>query len=95
MFVRVRVDHVVEVSNLAVLVADDRKVQLGALGLVDVGLPTIMRSTVDETAINCIALVEITLASGKGAELRRADGREVFGCEKRIPSCRPIVVKVQ
>ena len=75
------VDHVVGKRNLALLVADDGELQLGAGDLIDVLDPALM--AVDgvgrETNELCAALGELRLELGECTELGGADGGVVLG----------------
>lgn len=74
------IDHIIGQRDLAVLVADDGEAQLAAGNLVDVFDPGIVAADgvcrePDELGV---ALCELGLELGEGAELGRAHGREVF-----------------
>lgn len=75
------VQHVVGVSDLALLVADDGEGQLGAGDLINVLDPAAVRldgvgGQADEL---CAALGELGLELSEGAELGGAHGRVVLG----------------
>ena len=75
------VKHVVGVSDLALLVADDGEGQLGAGDLINVLDPAAVRldgvgGQADEL---CAALGELGLELGEGAQLGGAHGRVVLG----------------
>ena len=73
--------HVVGKRNLALLVANDGELQLGAGDLIDVLDPALM--AVDgvgrETKELCAALDGLRLELGEGTELGGADGGVVLG----------------
>jgi hypothetical protein len=73
--------HVIEIGNLALLVANDREAQLAAANLVDVLDPSSVRfnSVGRETDQLDTTLGELGLKLCEGAELGGADGRVVFG----------------
>ena len=93
----VRVDHVVEVGDLLVGVADQREVDLRALGLLDVVRPlVVVLGRVDREADHLdVALVPLGLQLGDVAELGRADRREVLGMgEQDAPAVAEPLVEV-
>src|SRR5207244_163048 len=73
------VDHVVGLRDLAVGVADDREVELGAADLGDVVGPVVVAVywvNGDGDRLG-VALLELVLQRSSAAELGRAHGREV------------------
>ena len=90
--VGVGVDHVVEVRDLAILVADDREVELGALGLADVALPALVRRRRRRPtrAINLVLrLSKSALRAAKAPSSVVHTGVKSLGCEKRMPQPSP------
>jgi len=89
--VRVRVNHVVEVRDLAIGVADDRKVELRAL----VQLMSLFQRRWESTSSTDIgdqfgiALVELGRRAEKAPSSVVHTGVKSLGCEKRMPNRRP------
>ena len=91
-------DHAVEVRDLAVVVGDQGEVQLGALGLLDVGGPAgVAVRRVDGQADHLHpAPVELRLQLGDGPKFGRADRRVVLGMgEQHDPGVARPVIEVQ
>jgi hypothetical protein len=72
--------HVIEVRDLALLVANDREVQVAAGDLIDILDPSSMRldGVGGQTDQLGVALGELGLQLGEGAQLGGADGRVVL-----------------
>ena len=91
----VRMDHVVELRDVEVRVADERIVDLRALRLLDVLHPArVVGHGIDAQADDLrVALVEFGFQPRHVAELRRAHGREVLrmGEEDRPAVADPLV----
>lgn len=73
------IQHIVLVCNLSALVANDWEAQLGARDLIDILDPLIVlvNRVCGEADQLDIALLELWLKLGEGAELRGADWSEV------------------
>src|SRR5690606_40609477 len=92
----IRVDHVVEVGHLAIVVGQDREVDAGALGVIDVVDPARMRiHGVDRYGQYLhVALGKFVAKLGREAEFRGAYGREVgWVREEHAPAVAQILMK--
>jgi hypothetical protein len=82
---RVGREHVVQLGDFQLLIADERIVHFGALGLLDVNrpAPVVVDGVRAEADHFRVASVEFRFQTGHVAQLRRADGREVLGMRKQ------------